>query len=556
MPILIILSAFIIRFVGIWWGYPVLLHGDEQGEIVSGAFDILDFGASNGVPPITHNGPLLKYLMAFIFGIWGIIGSLFVSMQGMIDIWKASTIDHIIARIVIGLLAGTFTVYMLYRIGSRFGGRICGLAAAFLLAVTFKHVEFSHLATSDISAVLLVVLVLHFALKYIDSGRLSELRWSGIFWGAAAAVKLSTMPALIIPFTAWVLAKPPSVKGKWQGIINLVLFSFGAAALFHLPYLANPLSFIKEIVFTLLVQTFYYDKGFFWYFRPDIFPASELPTAGMGFTLLLVCLAGLTASLIAPGKKKWVVLAFPIIFYLIIGNAQVKLTRYFLPMIPFLCLWGGYLFQAVYGVLKDRLPKRLLTAGILAIILVLTAPNIYNSFLFNYNCTLENSAVIFTRNLDNYIEPDTKWGIANYFPTAGRLPGQPRQFSFSETSKQRHDREKIGQIKEKMPFINKLMKDVKIREARYSFEESAPETLRVKYGIEYFVISSVSLNKFYYIPAKHFRYPDEIAIVNKNIDILMNEWELVYKEEPLHELKWGECHGGKQVTMYLYRCPE
>lgn len=116
----IIALAFLLRFMGIWWGYPALLHGGERGEIVSGAFEILDFNSSGGVTEITHNGPLLKYLMALIFGIWGVVGSAIHSLDGMVELWKSTTVDHIVARVIMELIAGTLTVWLMYRIGLRF----------------------------------------------------------------------------------------------------------------------------------------------------------------------------------------------------------------------------------------------------------------------------------------------------------------------------------------------------------------------------------------------------------------------------------------------------
>lgn len=552
----ILIVAFAIRFLGVWWGYPLLLHGDEKGEIVTGAYDILDFKSSGGVAPITHNGPLLKYLLALVFGTWGLIGAFFSSIDSMVALWKSSTIDTIVARVIVGVVPGTMAVWILHLAGRRFGGQITGLAAAFFLAVALKHVEFSHIATSDASAVLWATLVLYFSLRFVDTGQHRDLRWSAIFWAAAVATKLSAAPTIVMPVAAILLREGTSIRLRFSGLANLVLFGFAALLFFHLPYVTRPVELIRLVTTTLLVQTFYFKKGFFWFFRPDIYPAHEAPTAGIGVTLLVICIVGLLWSLLSPGRKRWIALAFPVVFYLIIGSSQVKLTRYFLPMVPFLCLWGGYFIARIHSLLPSRLSTGIRGVIIIMITIAIAWPNIFHSTGFSLQCADGNSIIEFDRDIRNIIPPNANWASIDYAPLVHPQRANFHAIPMAHDTRDAHMRESISQLRRKIPTLVNLMEGLDFSTSvKYTYFDTPLDSLVDRFGLTYMAISGTAVQSWYETPEKFLRYPQEVSVLRNTIRDLQTKWELVYKATPRYHQTWGETDGGRPPVLYLYRYP-
>lgn len=552
---IILLLAFALRLAGVWFGYPWLRHYDEVGEIIPCAFHLLDFHQSQGVAKITHNGPLLKYFMAAVLGIWGLIGSIFTSLNSIVENWKTTTSAYILGRILLGTLPGTAMVWIIYLIGKRLNGLIAGLSAAFIAAVAFKLVEFSHYATSDITAVFFVTCILFFTLRHYHNGKIWDIRLAGIFWAAATAAKLSTAPALIIPF-AGILLKYRFKNFAWfKDLLNLAFFAIAGLLIFHLPYIAKPLEFIRLVLNTLLVQTFFFEKGFFWYFHPHIFPANDAPAAGIGWILLAVSLLGLIISLFTKNHKKWIVLVFPLIFYLILGISQVKHTRYLLPMLPFLCLWGGIAFAWLDKIIAKFLPPKIRYI-IIGIILILAAyPNIKHSIVFALQASDGNTLLELSDALPEILDEKSTWAKLGSTPTKPGIPGQYLQIGLMGSAKEKLSRAALRDLKSRIPNVKDWVEshretdDIKT----LSWTELSPDSLFSTLKIDYIIIDEYQYRTLKETPDNRIRHLDEFEKARKVLKYIEENGRIAAEFKPRCHQTWGEGFAGRQPAIWVYR---
>ena len=552
----IIILAFALRLPGVWFGYPWLKHYDEVGEIVPCALQLLDFQQSHGVAKITHNGPLLKYLMAFIFAVWGIVGSIFTPLSTIVEHWKTTTSALILGRIIVGVLPGTLIVWLVYLVGRNFRNATTGLAAAFITAIAFKLVEFSHYATSDSAAALLVLCILLFSLRFYENGKLKYLRLAALTWAAAVAVKLSAAPALVIPFTA-VLMKNHFKGADWlKSLLHLALFSPLFLLIFHLPYLRHPLEFIKLVLNTLLVQTFFFKKGFFWYFNPSGYSATDLPLAGIGWMLLVLCLSGMIISLFAPNRKKWIILSFPVVFYLILGTAQAKETRYILPMLPILCLWGGVAFIWIQKLLSQLLIKRIKAALLFAFLAVFTYSNIYHSILYDLQAANGNTLLDLSRELSQILKDDTNWTKFGATPTNdAALPGKFIVLTVLGTAKERHSAKTIRSLKSRLFNIELLVEPHQEDDPNlpHSWTESPTDSILNGFGIEYIVFDEYLYRKIIETADYRIRYLDDFQRARAALEYLQDNCIVVAQFQPCYKQNWGEGYAGRQPAVWIYQ---
>jgi|GEM_PF-2230582 len=554
--IIILAVSLIIRLSGVNFGYPWLKQYDEDGEIVPCAFDILDFHNSHGIAPITHNGPLLKYLMALVLGIWGVTGAVFTSMQEMIEIWRSSTLPYIVGRVIIGVLPGTLAVYVVYLIGVALKDRMTGLFSAFFMCFAFKAVEFSHYATSDITAMLLIAVTLLFSLKYLDSNNARDLRLAGIFWAAAVATKLSAAPALIMPAMAYLL-NIKMLKDKWlKHFFDLLIFSAGSLAVFHLPYVLHPLDFVRLVLSTLLIDINLFEKGFFWYFRNDIYPTTELPTAGIGLTLLLISFAGLIVSLISPGRKKWVILSYAVVFYLIVGAADVKHTRYFLPMLPILVVWSGIFFGRTLQYASNLRNSKIWGMLICGVVMIAALPNAINSVKYSLQAADGNTALAFNQRMSEIVTEGDVWFKLGGAPVDYSMPGKEvtlNIFSIAKSSLTEKAREKYqakGMKIEGLVEKEALQDSIALKTVSQNFDAQAfVEAHHISYAvIDEYIESFLTEVPDDYIKEKQ-RRDDALRLM----EYVKSKFDLIEEFAPRYNLNWGESVAGRQPVIHLYR---
>lgn len=338
--------ALVIRLIGIGWGLPneirnQSLHPDEpviwtysqQIEPAKGDFD----------PGFYNYGTFyLTVLRVATDVVRAYAGS--APNPTPTQYWQEMGRYHLAGRVV-SALAGAFmawTVFAILRrrtslLGAIAGGVACSLAPGLVIHSRFQ--------TVDVLAACFLALSLFYSLRLIPGGEEDpdmSLKWAalaGLFAGLSAGTKYTGFLALLTLFVA-ILAQPKGQRLKLAAIgIGIALSAFflttpGA--------LTNTSKFIDDTRYEIQHTATGHGLVFVGTSPGFLYHFGNL-SAGMGVILFLTGGAGLTGGLIR--RKMWIValVAFALVYYVLIGRAEVKFFRYVIPLIPVLSVGFGWL---------------------------------------------------------------------------------------------------------------------------------------------------------------------------------------------------------------------
>ncbi|MEI8345159.1 MAG: glycosyltransferase family 39 protein, partial [Candidatus Omnitrophota bacterium] len=291
--------------------------------------------------------PLLSYVL---FPVYGLIYLMFKAALHFTAVDFARlfledpSIFYLSGRMLFGVVLGTASVWVLYRIGDLIAGSKVGKLAAFLLAVNFLHVRDSHYLYADIPMIFAMLCALFFAVKYTvnRSGRgwLTASVWAGI----AIAFKYIAAPIGIAVIWAAGRVAGEGLAFKWN-YRRAAAAAAGCAAVF---VLLNPFAVLDPAYFLRELRTQAQAESSVGVWHHAIYSLLE----GGGTWLLLAGFAGL----IAAWKKNrlfsffW---SFPFIYYGMICLFSQPYERYAMPIVPFMCLGAAHAVNAMAGRFKS-----------------------------------------------------------------------------------------------------------------------------------------------------------------------------------------------------------
>lgn len=327
--LLILLGGLGLRMIAVQFGLPHLYHADEP-IVVNHA---LAYGTGDLNPHFFKIPPLVSYLLFLIYGFYYGIGTLLGFFHHPQDFeflfYRDPTTFYLLARIIFGVLPGTATIYVLYRLIATHFGRQHGLVAAFLLSVCFLHVRDSHYVYADIPLALILVAAFFPIWRLIDNGNHPRGHiLCGIMLGLAAATKYNGI-ALFVPYA--VAAFLAAHKRKiFTGLL------IGITAAFLTYAVLNPYSILDGKFFCKEISTQAHSHGFVGWTHHFQYSLE----GALGLSLLLTALAGMLL-LRRYEKKRLSVAAFIVFYYLLICLRGQPYDRYVLPLLPFLIFFAA-----------------------------------------------------------------------------------------------------------------------------------------------------------------------------------------------------------------------
>ncbi len=348
----ILLCSLLLRVWGSGFGLPAYTryHPDEHA-LVTRAAAILWTGDWNlqrfNYPPFYAYIQALAYAVYFLWG----------ASRGFWNEVPPFTLPQYyhVGRLVTAVV-GIATVLVVYQIGRRMFGRRAGLAAAALLGGNYLHIIHSHYATFDVAVGLLASLALLFSARILTERKAQWYLLAGLCAGLAGATKYNGAATLVIPLVAHILS---TRWGEW-GWLDSRLFLAGGGfllgflggnpfALGNLPDFLNGLAQVLHHYGT--EQPGFEGRGNWrWYIKVFLTSADALwVSSGV---------AGLFGLLWREWKKGLLLLAFPLIYYVMISRFVVRFERNVVPILPFLALGGGWLLDAAAGWLAGLVKRR------------------------------------------------------------------------------------------------------------------------------------------------------------------------------------------------------
>lgn len=361
-PIFIIsIIGFVLRVAGaIHFVHDGTVHTDARVAIQSA------IRYSHGIFHIPHipTYPLAEYL----FGLWfavvqfvSIIIKLTQSVQG----FQFGILPLTSAAIILCVFIGSFSIFLVYKIGARLRDNSTGLWAGILFALSPIHIFNCHMPYNDTIVTFFVLCVVLAALEIVRNGvSWQRLVSGGILWGLATLAKpvgiLAGIPFLIACVSS---RKTRDTHNFWliPGRIVFVILIYLMTYLIFCPY------FIKDHNF-LIAQ---------WYSRyiDQMAGALELRTSlavwreigwfvearilleSYGGLVLAITITGLACLFVHPNLSVWLVLSFPIIFFFFLGLDRYIDLRYMDSLSPFIAIFGAEAIMRIPALI--HLPRRL-----------------------------------------------------------------------------------------------------------------------------------------------------------------------------------------------------
>lgn len=409
--LLIILTAsFYIRYKGIWFGYPLTVHPDEN-VLIDAALNITKTGNLN--PNVFIYPSLNIYFLAAVF-------KLFIPPDVDIPI-----IHYYLAGRLFMVMLSTLTIFVTYKIGSKLIHPLAGLASACYIGVSFLHITKSFTVTVDPATALWVSCAAYMAVLIYSNGR--KLRYyllCGIFIGFSIGSKynafLCVLPMLIAH------AHNAYKHGKWfDKNIILGLLIIPITFIITTPYAvidwSNFISWIKANISHYrsghvgaeAIGTTSYRE----YFRYLIY-------RGYGILPLIFSCCGLIWLSKKNVWKASLLFSFPLALFLFIGQYKVYFERNIIAAIPFLSLFGGIFIYGLFSKFdlwfsKFKFKSYSITAAYI-VTGVLLIYSISNWALFSYEhvrqITLPDTRWISLEWINSNIQSGSKIGREPYTP--------------------------------------------------------------------------------------------------------------------------------------------
>jgi hypothetical protein len=380
--LLVSLSALLLRLWGITWALPdqnhvLTYHPDEGVNLIQG---VLERGQARPHVDLQfyNYGGLYFYLWQGAVAVnsaYGLVRQSPTSAETALRGSPPPPSQTFGAMLLVGRLLtavmGALTAWAVWALGRRLYGERVGVVAGILLAIAPAAVVHGHYATVDVPATLFVAIALVYAAKLLESPGHRNVALAGLFSGLAAATKYNCGLVILAPAAALWLSKrrvepqrhrDTEEEGRKGGgeegtrTISLLPFfpsslllpaSAAAGFLIGCPgVLVNPAGFWHDFGFELAksregMGLLFVETGNGW-----LYHLTSSMRFGLGIPLLLLCLAGIGLALWRRSRQDWLLLAFVVPYYLVIGWAQVRFLRYIIPLLPALCVLVGRLVAA------------------------------------------------------------------------------------------------------------------------------------------------------------------------------------------------------------------
>jgi Dolichyl-phosphate-mannose-protein mannosyltransferase len=343
--LIVVLGALTLRVWGINFGLPAVYRPDED-VLVGRAIGVLH----GAIDPHFADWP---HLYMYVSAAWLAILKPLSPLLGPASPYLAIRL--------LDAAIGTATVAVVYRYGRRGYGETTGLVAAIAMAVAFLAVRDSHFATTDTPLAFACMLGIDGAYRLAEADTTTRRAVAGVLLGIAAGVKYNG--ALVVVSLAagqalhFRVPRRAVVGLVWMGLIAVGAFAISS------PFLVIDFrSFASGIdhIFHHLASAQQPEIGYIHIPRLALWYGLDPP-------LFLLSLAGVAYAVIRRTTADWILMAFVLAYYGLIGSGHMVFVRYADPLIPPLVILGG---RALVAACKRLKRARVGLAAALAIVIV------------------------------------------------------------------------------------------------------------------------------------------------------------------------------------------
>lgn len=327
--LMVAVPSAVMLVLAVWaldFGLPWLLRPDED-VIVGRAVAMAVHGTFD---PRFHNWPpLFFYVVAAALKTLAALG--FGTLAGAMSDPSAA---YLTAR-ALSAGAAVAAVAAITRAGDLAFGRGAGLTAGLLLAASPLVVRQAHSGTADTLQLAFVCAAIWLALGADGTRRFAA---AGACCGLAAASKY--LGGLVLLFV--VAQSLRSERDGWRNMLAASGAALGVFALAMLPNASHMADYARGILFLHARAGQYYGHLAGWFAHPlRSFPY------GFGLGAYALALAGLVFGVLRRDGTVLGLLAFFLVYYVLIARTQEVFFRYTLPLLPVLALFGARAITAI-----------------------------------------------------------------------------------------------------------------------------------------------------------------------------------------------------------------
>ncbi len=348
----ILAAGFIIRYLGIPYGLPIVANSDELPIVMNAA----RIAATGDLNPHFFNYPSLYiYMEAAWIKLRFWVG---LASGQYHNIAQMQRPELLYAGRLLTVLLATATLGLVFYAGRLLWGRIAGLVAAALLAFSYLHITRSYVIGVDVpTAFFVFAAFVAAALRHVHGGRWRYYIWAGVLAGLATGTKYTALFA-VLPLIAAHFADRLDTRPVLARLFDRKLLAAGliAPSVF---LLTTPYAVLDWPAFITAIQQEgqHYAGGH-----------AGADTGGMSYLAyfsilwreygplpMALAVLGGVLQIARERRTLLLVLAFPLIYIGFIGRYPVFFPRNLEPMVPFLALLGG----AAAGITAQRVKTRL-----------------------------------------------------------------------------------------------------------------------------------------------------------------------------------------------------
>jgi hypothetical protein len=282
-----------------------------------------------------------------------------------------STTQYTLTARGLSAAAGVASVWLVFRAGLRLFDRAAAVAGASLLALAFLHVRDSHFGVTDVPMTFMVLVAFLGAVRLSHSGARKDLVLAAIAAGLAASTKynggLVALPVLYAVFVN-TAAKPLRARLVDAALaVTLMMVAFlGPSPYTLIEFRRFWADFSSDALH--LSGGHGVDVGRGW-----VYHATTTLRYGVGLPMLIAGVAGMLLLLYRDRRTGILVSLFPVGYYVLLGGGRTVFTRHMIPVVPFLCLTGGYfaaeLASFIATALRRPAWRTALTAAVVLLLL-------------------------------------------------------------------------------------------------------------------------------------------------------------------------------------------
>jgi 4-amino-4-deoxy-L-arabinose transferase-like glycosyltransferase len=278
------------------------------------------------------------------------------------------------------------TVALTFALGRQVWEKRVGLLAATFAALMVLHVQQAHFYTVDTPLAFFAVGTLLFAVRLAGSGRARDAWLAGVWAGLAVGTKFNAA-LLALPLGAACIAAPVRRGERWRCVLQVGVGALVAFALTSPFVLLSFSTFWRNVAREAAIARGLLDVPYTRQFHatwPYVYPIVQQLRWGMGWPLGLVAFGGFFYAVwralrrpVAAGE--WVLAAWTLPFFVLVGALYAKFPRYWLPATPVLAIYAACSLAAFHRRYRRLASTLICLSLVYSFLFCLAFANMYRS---------------------------------------------------------------------------------------------------------------------------------------------------------------------------------